>query len=101
MYIVVSEAGVSVHDADDLKSLSIRAARALTAEAMGTLGEPTDDGTHAWLDVAVLRATAEATLPPSAREAWRTGFDGMIAYATSKGWTDERGRVRAHLEPLS
>ncbi|MEY4339572.1 MAG: hypothetical protein RLZ14_1422 [Actinomycetota bacterium] len=101
MYIVVSEAGVSVRDADDLKSLSIRATKALEPGALGTLGEPTDDGTHAWLDVAVLRAAAEATLPASAREAWRSGFDGMIGYATSKGWTDERGRVRAHLEPLT
>ena len=26
-------------------------------------------------------------------------FDGMIAYATSKGWLDESGtRVRAHIE---
>lgn len=28
---------------------------------------------------------------------WDAKFDGMIAYAASKGWLDEQGRVRAHL----
>jgi hypothetical protein len=26
------------------------------------------------------------------------GFDGMVAYATKKGWVDEAGAIRAHVE---
>ena len=30
---------------------------------------------------------------------WREGCDGMIAFATTKGWVDEDARrVRAHIE---
>jgi hypothetical protein len=29
---------------------------------------------------------------------WRERFDGMVAYAAGKGWTDADGRVRAHVE---
>ena len=54
-----------------------------------------------WLNVDALRSAARATLSSDQRDAWASGFDGMIAYATSKGWTDTQGRVRAHVEPLS
>jgi hypothetical protein len=30
--------------------------------------------------------------------AWLEGLDGMIAFAMTKGWTDETGAVRAHVE---
>ena len=29
---------------------------------------------------------------------WRERFDGMLAYAAAKGWADERGDFRAHVE---
>jgi hypothetical protein len=29
---------------------------------------------------------------------WRTDFEGMVSYAASKGWTDERGWLRGHTE---
>ena len=29
---------------------------------------------------------------------WRQNLAGMLAYAASKGWCDEAGRVRAHVE---
>lgn len=30
--------------------------------------------------------------------AWREQLDGMIGYAQSKGWVDDAGRIRAHVE---
>lgn len=36
---------------------------------------------------------------PVATEEWRAGFDKMVAYAASKGWTDpETNAIRAHVE---
>jgi hypothetical protein len=29
---------------------------------------------------------------------WTAGFAGMTGYAASKGWTDDAGRIRAHVE---
>jgi hypothetical protein len=52
-----------------------------------------------WLSVQALRESAAATIPEADRAQWVQGFDGMIAYAASKGWTDEAGtHVRAHVE---
>lgn len=87
-----------MREAVDLKSLKVVAPGSVVdATALGGLGEP--DGAHVWLSVSALRAAAAATVPEADREQWLGAFDGMIAYATSKGWTDESGtRVRAHVE---
>lgn len=75
----------------------------LHAESPGPLDEMTSgplcrfdaDGEHVWLDVAAARAAgAERT-----DDEWVAGFDGMIAFAASKGWIDDAGtHVRAHVE---
>lgn len=60
------------------------------------LCQPGPDDEHVWIDVARLRAAgiAAADAPDFAER-----FDGMIAYAATKGWLDESGtRVRAHIE---
>lgn len=76
----------------------------LHAESPGPLGQMMpgplcrfdDDGEHVWLDVATARAVG---VERTGDEGWKVGFDGMIAYATSKGWTDAAGtHVRAHVE---
>lgn len=28
---------------------------------------------------------------------WRRKLDAMVAFAASKGWTDDQGRIRAHI----
>ena len=54
------------------------------------------DGEHVWLDVARCRQIGR----DAAGDSWAEGYDRMIAYAVSKGWTDQAGaRVRAHIEP--
>ena len=54
------------------------------------------DPDHVWVDIALLRANALAEVTDPA---FPEQFDGMIAYATKKGWLNALGtRVRAHLE---
>jgi hypothetical protein len=67
--------------------------QALTA-ALATLGraEGTD---HVFVAPDAVSALAGET---AADPAWAEGFAGMVGYATSKGWTDADGRIRAHVE---
>lgn len=59
------------------------------------LCQPGPDAEHVWIDVARLREEASAAVGDPA---FGERFDGMIAYASSKGWLDETGtRVRAHI----
>jgi hypothetical protein len=79
-----------VVDADNLRELHVEVGE---GETLGALGEI--EGTHAWLDIATLRRLAA---PSASSSAWPDEFDGMIAYATAKGWVDEdRAAVRAHM----
>lgn len=75
----------------------------LHADCPGAIGdmqldgwcEPDADGSHLWLDVAACRTVGVA----EQGDDWGDAYDGMIAYATSKGWTNEAGtHVRAHIE---
>jgi hypothetical protein len=59
-------------------------------DALAGLG--TVDAEHAMLDAAEVKRLAAAD------DAWTAQFDAMVEYARSKGWTDDNGRVRAHLE---
>ena len=99
MFVLVSghDGGVraSVEDPGNLKQLHAEfrgvsddaAAAALAAAGIGTV-----DGDHAWLNAAALRAAGDGSAT------WSSGFDGMLAYAVSKGWATEDGtQVRAHI----
>jgi hypothetical protein len=48
---------------------------------------------HAWIAPGAL-----TELAGRAGDEWRRNLAGMLAYAASKGWCDEAGRVRAHIE---
>jgi hypothetical protein len=64
------------------------------ADALADLGVVDPDGEHAMLDAVAVHRLAGA----STGDAWSAEFDNMVEYARSKGWTDDHGRVRAHLE---
>jgi hypothetical protein len=49
---------------------------------------------HSWVDPTDLAALAGRTDDPD----WQQKLAGMVAYAGSKGWLDEQGRIRAHVE---
>lgn len=97
MIVVVDGATGSVRmdEPESLRGLSVElrdcgATRA--AALLAGLGQL--DGDHVWLDIAGLRALSPLAEDPE----WVTGFDGVIAYAETKGWIDDTGsRVRAHV----
>ena len=81
-------------DLDRLDRLHAEADGALAEMQGGPLYEPDDDGEHVWLDVAEARRIGVDAVGGEFGEQ----FDGMIAYANTKGWLNEAGtRVRAHL----
>jgi hypothetical protein len=100
MFVEISSDAAVVHEAADLKSLSVRVQQgADLAPGLHGLGAPDPAGEHVWMDIAALKAAAAATLPAAHQAAWMHGFDAMIAYATSKGWTNaDATAVRAHIE---
>lgn len=100
MRIEITPTATEIHEAEVLTSLSVVAdAGTDLAAGLGALGTVDAGGEHVWLDIDALRSAAAATLPEETRAEWAEGYDGMIAYATSKGWTDATGRaVRAHVE---
>ncbi|MPY55668.1 hypothetical protein [Streptomyces spongiae] len=50
--------------------------------------------THTWVKPDTLTNLAGR----AEDDAWQDKLAEMIAYAERKGWTDEQGRVRAHVE---
>jgi hypothetical protein len=52
------------------------------------------DGDHVFLDPEGVKRLAGER----AAGDWGANFDKMIEFARSKGWVDELGRVRAHIE---
>jgi len=106
MFVEIRNGAPSVHEAADLKSLSVVVHDGADVEVgLHEFGAVAEGGAYVWLQIDVLKAAAAATMPAHehAEQAdmaeWAKGFDGMIAYATSKGWTSADGRsVRAHIE---
>jgi hypothetical protein len=97
MIVRITAAGLDLQEAEDFTAFSATseledAELASTLESLG--GAVAGEGTHVWLPAEALTAAA-----PSASPAWLEQFDGMVAYARSKGWTDEAGRLRAHVTP--
>jgi hypothetical protein len=67
------------------------------AEAVARIGRVADED-HVLVDPIALTALAgDAARDPE----WTSGLRGMIDYARSKGWVDDAGRVRAHIERRS
>jgi hypothetical protein len=92
---------VTVHEAENLKSLSVRLLDCSPGQASALLGDRdlgrVEDG-HAWLHIGALRSIAR---PPRSCT-WDERFELAMAYAQQNGWTDPTGGfVRAHLEPPS
>ncbi|WP_419927777.1 hypothetical protein [Candidatus Poriferisocius sp.] len=54
---------------------------------------------HLWIDIAFVQELAGDAADAADAE-WQAQFDGMLAYANSKGWIDEpANRVEAHIQP--
>ena len=62
------------------------------ASALGDLGRVDDD--HVWIDPDGVRRLAAGRVG----DGWAGDFEGMVGYASSKGWVDDSGAIRAHIE---
>lgn len=65
----------------------------IVGAAMGAAGHAADEPGHVWVSVDWIRSAADGDA------VWVAGFDAMVGYAESKGWTNEAGsHIKAHLE---
>jgi hypothetical protein len=96
LYVEPASRRVELREPADCKRFHVEApgadpgtVRAALAEAQ--VGTVSEDG-HAWIDPAAVRRLATGRVVAG----WEDDFAAMIAYAGSKGWLDEAGRIRAH-----
>ncbi len=99
MQVRVGPTSIDVLEQDVFTALAVITAlpteEAVAHLLVDGLARPGAEVGHVWLDVAELARRAD----PGRDEHWRAGFDGMIAYASSRGWADaDGGLVRAHVE---
>jgi hypothetical protein len=99
MFVIVADDGgvvrASVEDAMNLRQLRVefhgvtdeQAGEALRVAGLGSVDEDS-----AWLIADALRAAGDGS------SGWTADFYGMLAYAKTRGWTNEDGsQVRAHI----
>jgi hypothetical protein len=94
---VHQDSSITLEDPDTFTAFSLSAPGLEAAQIAAAFGPDAEarDEEHVWISIARLRALGRAYGSPR----WQTGCDGMIGYATSKGWVDqERRLVRAHIE---
>ena len=94
MIVSVTADGVELLEADDFKRFHVAAPAGV--DVVAVLAEhgwgAAAEGDDVWINVDALTAGERSA-------EWTTGFEEMLAYAESKGWTDaERARIRAHVE---
>ena len=98
MLIRITGDGVArLEEPDDFRRFSIRfdagARGAAAAEAaLARIARP--DGDAAWVSPVALAGLA----PEGGDPAWQRGLAGMVAFARSRGWVDDEGGIRAHIE---
>lgn len=89
-------ARVTLREPEDFKAFKLVVAGqvGLLVEAIQPVGR-LDRTDHAFLEPeAILDLAGGLASDPT----WREGFAAMLAYAASKGWTDDAGAIRAHIE---
>jgi len=91
------DSSITLDDPDRFDAFSVRApdrdVPQIVAAFRGDAVAADDE--HVWISIARLHALGEQYGGAD----WRAGCDGMLDYASRKGWVDEsRRRVRAHLE---
>lgn len=102
MNIILDTDGPRVVEPEDLKSFMLVVVGSreteLSGEVRGGLGEAGEfshDGRHAFIDPVWIKKQVGGLAEDLQ---WSSGFEAMIAFATKKGWVDEKGRVRGHVE---
>ena len=91
---------VRLDDPDDVGRFSVAVGEGVVDPgallAARHAGGPAEEADHVWVRVDAVRGLARGRVA----EGWDERFDGMVAYARTKGWLDEAGTsIKAHLEP--
>ncbi len=95
MIVVVSQDGVDLEEPDDCGAFKLVGRDVGPDEVQGAVsGIGIYGGDCAWIEPEVVRTLAESRVGDD----WDERFDAMVAYAVSKSWVDEEGRIRAHIE---
>jgi hypothetical protein len=94
---VHADSRITLDDPDTFTAFAVRAPGLGFGEIVAAFGSDAkagEDG-HVWISIARLHDLGSI----HGGAEWRPGCDGMLAFATSKGWVDEeRQLVRAHIE---
>lgn len=96
--MAAASAAIELRERDNFRDLSIRIAGEANTDQLSAILTDygrLDDDKHAYLNVAALCALAGDALQ---NNEWQNSFNSMIGYARSKGWVDQHGAVRAHIE---
>jgi hypothetical protein len=96
MRVVIGEAGASLEHADEFTSFDFvsglpEAELGRIVSRLG-LGVASPDGEYVWFAPASLAQLAGEL----ADDAWMGRLHDMAAYASTRAWVDDSGRVRAH-----
>ena len=94
MYLQVDGSSVELVEAGDFRRFAVVVVADGELAALDGLGEVDSAGEHVFLEPAAIRGLAGER----ATGEWGEGFEKMVEFARSKGWVDEAGRVRAHIE---
>lgn len=96
--LIAADGAVTLDDADDCRSFSVGGAPPGSDEATAAVvaaGVHLDaGGGHAYVEPAAVERLAAGRVD----EGWGDRFAAMLAYAGTKGWLDEVGRIRGHTE---
>lgn len=96
MIVRLSESAAALTDLDRLDRLHAEVDGPIELVQPADWYDVDDAGSHVWLDVARCREIGRS----AHGDHWVDRYDAMVAYACSKGWTDDDGgRVRAHVVP--
>lgn len=97
MVLRIDSASAVLEEPDVFTAFKVVASADADAAALGRVGRVDVDGEHVFVTPDSVRALAgDAAQAPG----WEDQFQGMLGYAASKGWLDEAGAIRLHVERL-
>jgi hypothetical protein len=96
VYVSVSDDGLALGDAEDTKTFKVVATLSVDVDqALRAAGWGNVVGEDALISISAVRRAASGQVS----EAWSDSFEGMLAYARSKGWLSKDGAaIQAHIE---
>ena len=97
MFIAIADT-ITLEDPGNFREFHVAIDGDVTAAVAAFAGRatPSERDNHLWIDIALVRELAGDTADPE----WEAQFDGMLAYANSKGWINEpTNQVEAHIQP--